>query len=62
MRQNMFHGILLDLAFVGQEYPKSFPLFAQKLSGDWGLYGIKVDRHIETYIKDKENGDWPIPK
>ncbi len=26
------------------------------------IYGIKVDRHIETYIKDKENGDWPIPK
>lgn len=45
MRQTMFHGILLDLAFVDQEYPKSFPLFAQKLSGDWGLYGIKVDRN-----------------
>jgi hypothetical protein len=26
------------------------------------IYGIKVDRHIETYIKDKENGDWPVPK
>jgi hypothetical protein len=26
------------------------------------IYSIKVDRHIETYIKDKENGDWPIPK
>lgn len=26
------------------------------------IYGIKVDRHIETYIKDKENGDWPIPE
>ena len=45
MRQNMFHGILLDLAFVDQGYPKSFSLFAQKLSGDWGLYGIKVDRN-----------------
>jgi hypothetical protein len=45
MRQIMFHGILLDLAFVDQEYPKSFSLFAQKLSGDWGLYGIKVDQN-----------------
>lgn len=26
------------------------------------IYGIKVDRHIETYIKDKENGEWPEPK
>jgi hypothetical protein len=26
------------------------------------IYGIKVDRHIETYIKDKENSDWPVPK
>jgi len=26
------------------------------------IYGIKVDRHIETYIKDKENGEWPTPK
>jgi hypothetical protein len=26
------------------------------------MYSIKVDRHIETYIKDKENGQWPEPK
>lgn len=26
------------------------------------IYEIKVDRHIETYIKDKENGEWPIPE
>ena len=26
------------------------------------IYGIKVDRHIETYIKDKENTDWPVHK
>ena len=26
------------------------------------IYSIKVDRHIETYIKDKENGQWPEPK
>jgi hypothetical protein len=23
------------------------------------IYSVKVDRHIETYIKDKENGEWP---
>ena len=23
------------------------------------IYNAKVDRHIETYIKDKENGEWP---
>jgi hypothetical protein len=26
------------------------------------IYEIKVDRHIETYIKDKENGEWPAPE
>lgn len=26
------------------------------------IYEIKVDRHIETYIKDKENGEWPSPE
>ncbi len=26
------------------------------------IYSFKVDRHIETYIKDKENGQWPEPK
>jgi len=26
------------------------------------IYSIKVDRHIETYIKDKESGEWPEPK
>jgi hypothetical protein len=26
------------------------------------IYEIKVDRHIETYIKDKENDDWPLPE
>lgn len=26
------------------------------------IYEIKVDRHIETYIKDKELGGWPEPK
>jgi hypothetical protein len=26
------------------------------------IYSFKVDRHIETYIKDKEDGQWPEPK
>lgn len=53
MQQTLFHGILLDLAFVDQEYPKSFPLFAQKLSGDWGLHGIKVARNdCESTVAD----------
>ncbi|MDO8951611.1 MAG: GNAT family N-acetyltransferase [Draconibacterium sp.] len=26
------------------------------------IYSIKVDRHIETYIKDKETSEWPEPK
>lgn len=26
------------------------------------IYEVKVDRHIETYIHDKENDEWPIPE
>ena len=26
------------------------------------IYDVKVDRHIETYIKDKENNEWPEVK
>lgn len=26
------------------------------------IYEFKVDRHIETYIKSKENGEWPDPE
>jgi hypothetical protein len=26
------------------------------------IYSIKTERHIETYIKDKENSEWPEPK
>lgn len=26
------------------------------------IYEVKRDRHIETYIHTKENGEWPIPK
>lgn len=24
------------------------------------IYQVKKDRHIETYLKDKENGEWPM--
>lgn len=44
MQQNMFHGILLDVAFVDRHYPETFSIFAQKKVGDWGLYGIEVPR------------------
>ena len=23
------------------------------------FYSVKIDRHIETYIKDKEDSEWP---
>ena len=26
------------------------------------MYSIKTERHIETYIKNKENSEWPEPK
>jgi hypothetical protein len=44
MQQTLFHGILVDHAFVDPQFPKTFTLFAYKIAGDWGLYGIKVVR------------------
>jgi len=26
------------------------------------IYEVKVDRHIETYIRNKESGEWPTPE
>jgi len=26
------------------------------------IYEVKRDRHIETYIQTKENGEWPTPE
>jgi hypothetical protein len=44
MQTDVFHGILLDVGFVDPRYPETFSRFAQKRSGDWGLYGIEIPR------------------
>ena len=52
MQQNIFHGILLDVAFVDRHYPETFSIFAQKKVGDWGLYGIEVPRdNLENTVR-----------
>jgi hypothetical protein len=63
MQQSIFHGILLDLAFIDPQYLKTFSIFAQKKAGDWGLYGIKVLRNdlesavanIQSYMRADKN-------
>jgi len=63
MRQNMFHGILVDMAFTDRRYPETFSIFAQKKSGDWMLYGIEVPRNnlenevvnIQTHMRTDEH-------
>ena len=63
MLQNMFHGILVDMAFIDRHYPETFPIFARKKSGDWWLYGIEVPRsdlesmviNIQTHMRADEN-------
>jgi hypothetical protein len=53
MRQNQFHGIFLDLSFTDRGFPKSFPLFARKIAGDWVFYGFKVPLdEIEQTVVD----------
>jgi hypothetical protein len=52
MLQNIFHGILVDMAFIDRRYPETFPVFAKRKSGDWCLYGIEVPRSdLENTIK-----------
>jgi len=52
MRQPLYHGILVDVAFTSREFPRTFPLFAYKKAGEWGLYGIQVARKdLETAIQ-----------
>ena len=53
MRQNMFHGILVDVAFVDRSYPETFSIFAQEKRGDWMLFGIEVLRNdLENVVKN----------
>lgn len=49
----MFHGILVDMAFTDRHYPKTLPIYAQKITGGWGLFGIQVPRNdIENTVAD----------
>lgn len=51
MQQKIFHGILVDMAFIDIRYPEIFSIFAQEKSGDWTLYGIEVPRkHLENAV------------
>jgi len=53
MRQEMFHGILLNLAFEDKGYPEKYHYFSRKVSGDSIIYGIEVAREdLEDTITD----------
>ncbi len=63
MQQKIFHGILVDMAFIDRRYPETFSIFAQEKSGDWTLYGIEVPRNdlenavvnIQTHMRTDEH-------
>lgn len=63
MQQKIFHGILVDMAFIDRRYPEAFSIFAQEKSGDWTLYGIEVPRNdlenavvnIQTQMRTDEH-------
>lgn len=49
----MYHAIILNKQFKDPEYPKEFETFAIKISGDWTIYGVKVeDEDLEDFIKE----------
>jgi hypothetical protein len=62
MQQNMFHGILVNMAFIDPGYPETYSIFAKEKIGDWILYGIEVPRNtlelavidIQTHMRADE--------
>jgi len=44
MRKSIWHGILIDKAFVDPAFPETFVLFAKEKDDpiDWNLYGVEV--------------------
>lgn len=58
MKDNVWHGIVLDLEFINPKYPESFTIFAKRKSktNPWTLYGIEIDNQVfEKCIKDIQN-------
>ena len=56
MRQAIYHGILVNKAFIHENYPNKFKIFDSMASGDWILYGIKIEKaSIQKIIKDIQN-------
>lgn len=45
MHQTIFHGILVDAAFLDRHFVAMFPSFARKVAGEWGFHGIIVPRN-----------------
>lgn len=45
MKQNTWHGIILDLEFTDPKFPETFKIFAKRKSktNPWVLFGIEVD-------------------
>ena len=51
----MYHGIILDLAFIDSRFPERFHVFAKRRSATeaWWLIGVEVsDSGIESVIKE----------
>lgn len=52
----MYHGIIINKEFVDESFPDTFKTFAQKLDGDWKIYGIEIeDQKLEETINQIQN-------
>lgn len=45
MKQNLFHGILVNMAFTNIEYPENYIIFSKKEAGEWIIYGIEISKN-----------------
>lgn len=63
MKQNVYHGILVNLAFTDTTFPEQFRIFSRKTAGDWTIYGIIVENDnvriaitgIQSHMRSDEN-------
>ena len=62
----MYHVIIIDRSLKDEAYLSSLKVFAQKIDGDWTIYGVEVkDDQLEKFILEiqanlKPNQPWYV--
>lgn len=58
----MFHGCLVNLSFLRQDYPEKYKIINKKVAGNWIIYCIEIDNGnipiAEIQNNMVKNGEW----